>query len=271
MREKFFQGYCTRDLSQLGNGLAMYTAIPTIQGRVLSTAAVARLSDANSADNEPGILLRLDQQMVDPVINALKKFIVFSKASITDKSDVLACYATTLPSDRDVLTFSAEDQEGRSGPPSPLTPNHRWRMDARALERGLLWTTETESDQFLPQELAMDQFGGVDFDKGCYLGQEIIARVHFKGKTKQAVRIGQLDKLVQRDEPLTVTDSEGASIGAVIQAAQLEDHWVVAAMIKRDAQIEGARIGNAALIVYLERKAERFCSRELNQVTPPLE
>ena len=35
--EKFFQGYCTRDLSQLGNGLAMYTAIPTIQGRVLST------------------------------------------------------------------------------------------------------------------------------------------------------------------------------------------------------------------------------------------
>ena len=103
--EKFFQGYCTRDLSQLGNGLAMYTAIPTIQGRVLSTAAIARLSDANSADEEPGLLLRLDQQMVDPVINALKKFIVFSKASITDKSDVLACYATRLPSDRDVLTF----------------------------------------------------------------------------------------------------------------------------------------------------------------------
>ena len=55
----------------------------------------------------------------------------------------------------------------------------------------------------------MDQFGGVDFDKGCYLGQEIIARVHFKGKTKQAVRIGQIDQPVQGDEPLTVTDSEG--------------------------------------------------------------
>ena len=74
-------------------------------------------------------------------------------------------------------------------------------------ERGFLWTTQTESDQFLPQELAMDQFGGVDFDKGCYLGQEIIARVHFKG-TKQAVRIGQLDRLAQGDEPPTVTDSE---------------------------------------------------------------
>ena len=226
----------------------MYTAIPTIQGRVLSTAAVARLSDANSADNEPGILLRLDQQMVDPVINALKKFIVFSKASITDKSDVLACYATTLPSDRDVLTFSAEDQEGEIWTSESLdAPIIDGGWTARALRRGLLWTTETESDQFLPQELAMDQFGGVDFDKGCYLGQEIIARVHFKGKTKQAVRIGQLDKLVQRDEPLTVTDSEGTSIGAVIQAAQLEDHWVVAAMIKRDAQVEAARIGDADL------------------------
>ena len=246
--EKFFQGYCTRDLSQLGNGLAIYTAIPTIQGRVLSTAAIARLSDANSADDEPGLLLRLDQQMVDPVINALKKFIVFSKASITDKSDVLACYATRLPSDRDVLTFSEEDQEGEIWTSESLdAPIIDGGWTARALGRGFLWTTQTESDQFLPQELAMDQFGGVDFDKGCYLGQEIIARVHFKGKTKQAVRIGQIDQLVQRDEPLTVTDSEGASIGAVIQAAQLEDHWVVAAMIKRDARVEGARVGNAGL------------------------
>jgi folate-binding protein YgfZ len=228
--EKFFQGYCTRDLSKLGNGLAMYTAVPTIQGRVLSTAAIARLSDANSADNEPGLLLRLDQQMVDPVIN------------------VLACYATRLPSDRDVLTFSEEDQEGEIWTSESLdAPIIDGGWTARALGRGFLWTTQTESDQFLPQELAMDQFGGVDFDKGCYLGQEIIARVHFKGKTKQAVRIGQIDQLVQGDEPLTVTDSEGASIGAVIQAAQLEDHWVVAAMIKRDAQVEGARIGDASL------------------------
>lgn len=246
--EKFFQGYCTRDLSQLGNGLAMYAAIPTIQGRVLSTAAVARLSDTNSKDNEPGLLLRLDRQMVGPVINALEKFIVFSKATITDKSDVLNCYATKLPSDGDVLTFSEEDQEGELWTHKSLdAPITDGEWNARALKRGFLWTTEAESDQFLPQELAMDQFGGVDFDKGCYLGQEIIARVHFKGKTKQAVRVGQLDRLVQGDEPLTVTDSEGASIGAVIQAAQLEDHWVVAAMIKRDAEIEGARIGNAAL------------------------
>ena len=246
--EKFFQGYCTRDLSQLGNGLAMYTAIPTIQGRVLSTAAVARLSDTNSKDNEPGLLLRLDRQMVGPVINALEKFIVFSKATITDKSDVLNCYATNLPSDGDVLTFSEEDQEGELWTHKSLdAPITDGEWNARALKRGFLWTTEAESDQFLPQELAMDQFGGVDFDKGCYLGQEIIARVHFKGKTKQAVRIGQLDRLVQGDEPLTVTDSEGASIGAVIQAAQLEDHWVVAAMIKRDAQVEAARIGDADL------------------------
>ncbi len=246
--EKFFQGYCTRDLAQLSNGLAMYAAIPTIQGRVLSTAAVARLSDTNSKDNEPGLLLRLDRQMVGPVINALEKFIVFSKATITDKSDVLNCYATKLPSDGDVLTFSEEDQEGELWTHKSLdAPITDGEWNARALKRGFLWTTEAESDQFLPQELAMDQFGGVDFDKGCYLGQEIIARVHFKGKTKQAVRVGQLDRLVQGDEPLTVTDSEGASIGAVIQAAQLEDHWVVAAMIKRDAEIEGARIGNAAL------------------------
>ena len=248
--EKFFQGYCTRDLAQLGKGLAMYTAIPTIQGRVLSTAAVARLSDADSQDNEPGLLLRLDQHMVEPVIYALKKFIVFSKATITDRSDVLACYATKLPSDitGDILTFSEKEQEGEIWTHDSLdAPIIDGGWTARALKRGFLWTTQTESDQFLPQELAMDQFGGVDFDKGCYLGQEIIARVHFRGKTKQVIRVGELDTPMSGDEPLTVINGEGTSIGTVIQIAQCEDHWVVAAMIKRDAQVEDARIGNASL------------------------
>ena len=113
-------------------------------GRVLSTAAIARLSDANSADElSPAMLLRLDQQMVDPVINALKKFIVFSKASITDKSDILSCYATRLPSDRDVLTFSAEDQEGEIWTSESLdAPIIDGGWTARALRRGLLWTTD---------------------------------------------------------------------------------------------------------------------------------
>ena len=88
----------------------MYTAIPTIRSRPSDRGGCEIVDGAPLI--RARLLLRLDQQMADPVINALKKFIVFSKASITDKSDVLACYATTLPSDRDVLTFSRGSRRG---------------------------------------------------------------------------------------------------------------------------------------------------------------
>ncbi len=50
---------------------------------------------------------------------------------------------------------------------------------------GLPWTTEQTKECYIPQHLNLDQSGVIDFEKGCYPGQEIVARLHFLGKVKK--------------------------------------------------------------------------------------
>ncbi len=58
---------------------------------------------------------------------------------------------------------------------------------------GLPWILEKTSEQFLPQELNLDLIGGLSFDKGCYPGQEVVARVYFRQKLKNRMCLARLD------------------------------------------------------------------------------
>jgi len=53
---------------------------------------------------------------------------------------------------------------------------------------GLPWITSKSSENFIPQHLNLDQLAVIDFDKGCYPGQEIVARLHFLGKVKKRMK-----------------------------------------------------------------------------------
>jgi len=50
------------------------------------------------------------------------------------------------------------------------------------------------SQKFLPQQLGLHSVGAVDFDKGCYLGQEIVARVQFRGSVKKEITMTEFEK-----------------------------------------------------------------------------
>jgi folate-binding protein YgfZ len=80
---------------------------------------------------------------------------------------------------------------------------------------------------WLPQELAYDRLGGVSFKKGCYLGQEVVARLHFKGSVKQHPHILQLVK-TQGDSTVPVAGSRlsknGKSLGDLVDAVHFPPH-----------------------------------------------
>lgn len=63
--------------------------------------------------------------------------------------------------------------------------NNFWLFMFKA---GLPWVTEQTKECFIPQHLNLDQTGVIDFDKGCYPGQEIVARLHFLGKVKKRMQ-----------------------------------------------------------------------------------
>jgi tRNA-modifying protein YgfZ len=82
---------------------------------------------------------------------------------------------------------------------------------------GIPWITTATREQFVPQMVALDAIGGVDFQKGCYPGQEIVARTHYRGEVKRVLRFGRGEGLAAAGDALLSAD--GQSRGMVVNAA----------------------------------------------------
>src|SRR5205807_388281 len=81
-----------------------------------------------------------------------------------------------------------------------------------------------DDDFLLPAEAGLDATH-VSFSKGCYPGQEPVARLHFRGHPNRGLRVLELDELPDQDAPLL---HEGREVGRVTSAARREDGTVVA-------------------------------------------
>ena len=74
----------------------------------------------------------------------------------------------------------------------------------------LPWITHDSSEQFIPQHLSLDQHQLIDYQKGCYPGQEIIARLHFIGRNKKQLSLIQIEPTngdPKNGEKVTINDS----------------------------------------------------------------
>lgn len=96
--------------------------------------------------------------------------------------------------------------------------SHYWQLFD--ILDGLPWIHATTTESFLPQLLNMDQLQAVSFNKGCFPGQEIIARLHYKGKTKQQMIIASLDDGTDIKPGMKIyQNNKEQSIGTIINCA----------------------------------------------------
>jgi len=89
---------------------------------------------------------------------------------------------------------------------------------------GIVWLTSTQSEQHIPQALGLQERQGLSFNKGCYPGQEIVARVHYLGRAKQMlkgfrIRGATQDSIEDLIDAEALFDEGGAPVGAVVSAA----------------------------------------------------
>ena len=98
----------------------------------------------------------------------------------------------------------------------PALDLHAWRL--HDLLAGLPEIMPPTQDKFVAQMLRLDDLGAIDYDKGCYTGQEVIARAHYLGKVKRASKVGHTSakRPLKPAEPLKV-DGDLAAI--VVSAA----------------------------------------------------
>ena len=100
----------------------------------------------------------------------LKKFGAFSKFDTSAPTPIYPCVLDGVP------TFSHKDEH------NTIDDTQAWMQTS--LAAGNYWIVADTRGEFQPQELRLHQRGGMDYDKGCYLGQEVIARIYFKAAPK---------------------------------------------------------------------------------------
>ncbi|MEE4638830.1 MAG: hypothetical protein V2J42_08850 [Wenzhouxiangella sp.] len=107
----------------------------------------------------------------------------------------------------------------------------RWQtLDIRA---GIAWLSPESSERFLPQALGLENRGGLSYRKGCYPGQEVIARVHYLGKAKEHLLAFRLDGHLDCQD-MDLEDESGQRLGRIISSASYQEDTVGLAVVGID-------------------------------------
>ena len=156
--QKFLQGQVTLHVERLEENVTRYTAICDLKGRIQFGLWLTKL-------NAESFVIVTTQDQAEEFAKHIKKFGAFSKMKLEEAGQVYP----SLTGEQ--TTFAAE-----------VTDIAAWEV--QAIQAGQAYIDQAIEHVFQPQELRLHQREGVHYDKGCYLGQEVIARLWFKAKPK---------------------------------------------------------------------------------------
>lgn len=217
---RFLQGYLTCDVAALQRDRAQPAALCNIKGRVVVNGwAVSAAPDQ--------VRLLHDRSLSPVLSDLLAVYLRFSKTRLIDHSaELLVFGALDLPDLPGAVRADARRQwlllESSAAARTLIqtTPTITASAWQRALiADGIATVTAATRDQCLPQMLDLPRIGAVSFDKGCYLGQEIVARAQHRGQVKRHLvrMMWQGENVPTAGTPLT--DDSGQARGVLLLAA----------------------------------------------------
>ena len=250
----FLQGQLTNDFLLLKDDEARLAAFCSAKGRMQASfvafkhARTLENSDLNSDLNgviTHDILLICSRDILEATRKRLSMFVMRAKVKLIDASGDYALYGVAGDTINlianylyrtwakfqfnavSVIGLPPAGESGRAlwlapaGTPAPTGPvlaEALWRWGE--VQSGIATITEKIVDAFVPQMLNYESVGGVNFKKGCYPGQEVVARSQFRGTLKRRAYLVHCDQaLAVGDEVFGPADSSQAC-GTVAQAAE---------------------------------------------------
>ncbi len=186
----FLQGQLSNDTTSLRSGQLQLSGYHTPQGRAI---ALLRLTALAPDD----LLAILPLELVPVVVARLKRFVLRAKVQISDDSQqwqILGSCAPTsgLPAGALSLPYGSTRRlvliPQAAGPAAAVIDGTRNDWLACDIAEGLPQVYLTTSEAFVAQMLNLDVTDGIALDKGCYTGQEIIARAHYRGHVKRRMQ-----------------------------------------------------------------------------------
>lgn len=175
----FLQSQLSADIDALAPGGAGFACYCTPKGQVISLLLVCRLPDE--------FLIAGASAVLSQVVSRLKMYVLRTKVEFAPDPQ-LKVFGMDLSTDfSDGTVFQPAGVDLRYGIASESSDDQESCESFRAAEisRGVAWVGSATSEKFIPQMLGYDQIGALSFTKGCYPGQEIVARARYLGKVKR--------------------------------------------------------------------------------------
>ena len=232
---KFLHGQLTQDFALLNLEQARLAAFCSAKGRMQASFIGFKRSPTE-------ILLVCSRDLLASTLKRLSMFVMRAKAKLTDASEDYGLYGlagtatqTTARSEPWALTTLGDASVvnlypangvprqlwvapvGASAPQGEVLPAETWAWSE--VRSGVATLTQPVFEAFVPQMLNYESIGGVNFKKGCYPGQEVVARSQFRGTLKRRAFVAHCDALpVVGQEIFGDLDAE-QPVGLVVQVA----------------------------------------------------
>lgn len=171
----FLQGYLTCNLDALSDDTALPMAYCNIKGRVLANGW--------AAGNPERVDLFVHESVAATLGQHLSKYLVFAQAKLQHHPEPLTTSAAAGGCELPPLDAFVPRRNSAAAAP----PEAEDDLERRCIDAGFGVVSAPVSERFLPQMLGLADIGAVSFSKGCYLGQEVVARAQHRGEVKRRI------------------------------------------------------------------------------------
>jgi hypothetical protein len=171
--KEFLQGYLTCESSRINSAQPTPMGLCTLQGRVLANGWALEL--------DQGAALIVHSSLAADVVNFLRPYAMFAKCTLGLKDVPIIVQSSDDPSENFLSGWSIAKAQTSVDSTNDISDS----LNELMIKCGVAFISKPCSQKFLPQMLNLHLQGAVDFDKGCYLGQEIVARAQFRGEVKK--------------------------------------------------------------------------------------
>ena len=255
--QKFLQGQFSNDITEVTDSVYQYSSYSTNQGKVIAIFRILK--------NNQGYLLLINKDVAKYFIERLSMYILMSKVIIEEQKDCKIYGVLGKSANKILLNKILKENEYIKSSDNIILNNKNKYMPAATIIK--IKSNNSESDEllqseinvdynvnelidnllllpritmatketYIPQVLNLEDLNGINYKKGCYTGQEIVARTHYLGKIKKKIFLLEHNEK-DIDAGDKIHDDDGELVGEIFTSAQkINDIFLSIGVIRLDS------------------------------------